>query len=460
MGDEDRIRQAAGALSSRLQASLSAEVEAFVAELSRAVAEERAEAQATTAERVAGELLAAKADAERALQEEIARFRDEAERAAQEAASRAADEIAEVKADAERRVQEETAAARADAEGRLQEEIARVREETDQAVQKAIAAARAEKDGSFEIERARAAAERDQDTKFQVTAALARERQSQLQVVECVAGAFRRLDQAQSLTEILTALVDGAAAEVPRVAVLTVEGRRIRSWRLAGFAPDVPPVDLPLEETGVVARALEQRDIAFAEPAAPDHPNPPGPGFTALPADRSGIAVPIIVGGAPVAVLYADDVSDAEQTKPAAWPEVIEIMARHAALRLENLTAVRMAALLGAGRVSAGPRPAMTRPAETQPAAREDLDEAEARRYARLLLSEVKFYNESAVRVGRERGDLLHRLRNDIDRARRLYDERIPAAVGSKWLLFDDELVQTLAGGDPSRLGPRTGALA
>ena len=53
-------------------------------------------------------------------------------------------------------------------------------------------------------------------------------------------------------------------------------------------------------------------------------------------------------------------------------------------------------------------------------------EESSARRYARLLVSEIKLYNESAVRLGRERRDLLTRLGAEIARAQRLYEERVP----------------------------------
>ena len=80
-------------------------------------------------------------------------------------------------------------------------------------------------------------------------------------------------------------------------------------------------------------------------------------------------------------------------------------------------------------------------------------DEQGARRYARLLVSEIKLYNETAVRTGREKRDLLQRLAPEIDRARRLYDERVPATMRARDFHFQQELVQTLAGGDASLLG-------
>ena len=49
--------------------------------------------------------------------------------------------------------------------------------------------------------------------------------------------------------------------------------------------------------------------------------------------------------------------------------------------------------------------------------------------------------------------DLLDRLRPEIDRARRLYEERVPPSVGARSVYFHQELVQTLADGDAALLG-------
>ena len=77
----------------------------------------------------------------------------------------------------------------------------------------------------------------------------------------------------------------------------------------------------------------------------------------------------------------------------------------------------------------------------------------EARRFARLLVSEIKLYNERAVLEGREHGNLYERLRDDIDRSRQMYEERIPQDVRASSNFFYDELVGILADGRPEVLG-------
>ena len=77
----------------------------------------------------------------------------------------------------------------------------------------------------------------------------------------------------------------------------------------------------------------------------------------------------------------------------------------------------------------------------------------DARRFARLLVSEIKLYNEQAVSAGRERGDLYDRLREAIDRSREMYEKRVKPAVASKFDYFHYELVNGLAEGDQEKLG-------
>ncbi len=77
----------------------------------------------------------------------------------------------------------------------------------------------------------------------------------------------------------------------------------------------------------------------------------------------------------------------------------------------------------------------------------------DARRFARLLVSEIKLYNEQKVREGLEANDLYDRLRDAIDRSREMYDKRVQPPVASKFDYFHYELVGALAEGDEKKLG-------
>ncbi|HTO86790.1 MAG TPA: hypothetical protein VMR54_04585 [Thermoanaerobaculia bacterium] len=108
------------------------------------------------------------------------------------------------------------------------------------------------------------------------------------------------------------------------------------------------------------------------------------------------------------------------------------------------------------------PKPAVSVPAVSPgvrrlagPLAQAEGDERreEARRFAKLLVSEIKLYNERIVLEGREKGNLYERLKEDIDRSRQMYEERIPEDVRSSSNFFYEELVRTLADGRAEALG-------
>ena len=77
----------------------------------------------------------------------------------------------------------------------------------------------------------------------------------------------------------------------------------------------------------------------------------------------------------------------------------------------------------------------------------------EARRFAKLLVSEIKLYNEKAVLQGRDQGNIYELLKEDIDRSRQMYDERIPEDVRANTNYFYEELVRILADGHSDALG-------
>ena len=77
----------------------------------------------------------------------------------------------------------------------------------------------------------------------------------------------------------------------------------------------------------------------------------------------------------------------------------------------------------------------------------------QARRLARLLVSEIKLYNEDQVEEGRRNRDLYERLKEDIDRSRQMYEERVEPRVWKSTDYFYQELVRILAAGDSRALG-------
>ena len=252
------------------------------------------------------------------------------------------------------------------------------------------------------------------------------------------------LGRARSLGETLDTLASAAAREAPRVAVLTVRGGRAHGWRLIGFGAldEAPPVNLAFDDAGIIATAASDNVVAVGQPS---------PAFAALDRDVPAIAVPLALAGDVVAILYADAGSpNAESASPDSRlnAEALEILARYTARGIEVMTAFKVARSL-----------TITTPApEPAPAADKDdgEDVAGARRYARLLVSEIKLYHEDSIAAGRRDRDLGSRLGGEIARARVLYEQRVPPHVRARAPYFDDELVRTLADGDASLLGVRT----
>lgn len=304
-----------------------------------------------------------------------------------------------------------------------------------------------------------------EDLKTAVATARVKEREIEMAAVSRLLESVRGLDGASSLSEVLDALALAAAREAARAAVVVLRNDRILGWRISGFGPrDSQPksIDLTLAESGVIglavgaARAVTTKDSQSASV---------GPGFETLPQDRMGLAVPVIVGGRVVAVVYADAVTTDghERHVPSSWPELIEVLARHAGRCLEALTTQKTAPRIqppsAAGPAAAAPSTPSTPviPSSGDPTSAlmqiTDGVAAAARRTARLLVSEIRLFHEPAVKEGRRQGNLLTRLAPEIEKAREAYNEQVPAGVRAHTDYFHQELIKTLAGGDAALLG-------
>ncbi len=99
------------------------------------------------------------------------------------------------------------------------------------------------------------------------------------------------------------------------------------------------------------------------------------------------------------------------------------------------------------------PEPAKFQPQAFQPAGEEEKLHADAKRFARLLVSEIKLYNEHHVMEGRENRDLYLRLKRDIDRSREMYEKRVSPTVARKIDYFHDEIIRILGDNDSTTLG-------
>lgn len=370
------------------------------------------------------------------------RFRDEIAR-----------ELREAAADVVARAREERNAAVAEASTRVR---ADVEQATAGELQRAVSEAEA---------RGRDAAERQAHEEFsqlerraqEMAEAAAAASAEHVRATRSAGGrvieAVRALDSARSLSEILDTLVSCASREAARVGVLLAPIGALRGWRFLGFGPAFEPaasIVVPPEDSGIIAEAIRTGDRVSADAAGRRAPL-----FAQLPGGRESLAVPLAVGGDVVAVLYADrgERDEAEQQPTALpWPDTLELLARHAARCLEAATAGKaIRVLAGHPQSPSDSSHEESRAAIDRESPSED-DEA-PQRYARLLVSEIKLYHAAAVAAGRREHNLSERLGAEIARARVLYEQRIPPEGRGHIDHFHDELVRTLADGDPTLLG-------
>jgi len=267
------------------------------------------------------------------------------------------------------------------------------------------------------------------------------ERETSLADASALLDAFRALDAALSLSAILDELTRSAGRHTARVAVLLRRDDQLTGWSWSGFGDGSDPraYSASIDAAGVAgaaARSGEKQTAAGRQDGV----------LTLSPSrdDRAALAVPLHVGGDVVGVLYADNDGDGPEVVPSAWPELVEALARHAERCLETATMRGLPELLRTGAAARARRQA------------ERHDDEAAQRYARLLVAEIKLYHERLVDEARRERNVLRKLRPQIERAQQLYDERVSAALRARTDYFEQELVRTLADGDPALLGQPT----
>ncbi len=426
---DDQIRRTLDSLADRLRAEVARQVGGAVDGLA---ASAQADREAAIAQAVAEALGKAEQEASVRVKDAVSTAEQRAREAAEQTASA---RLTDAVSAAEQRARE---AAEQKASARLTEAVSTAEQRSRDAAQQnargaadaAVASARAELNAAN-----RATGERLVD-------------------------ALRAIDRARSLSEILDTLATTAGREAARVGILLVRGEQLHGWRFVGFGPafeTASETTLSLRDAGLIGDAVGA-GVAVSSDTSGRRAAPP---FAQLPDGREALAVPIPMDGQIVSVLYADQGSADTGSRPSAitWRSALEVMARHAARCLEAVTAFRTARVLTerpdvAPAASNGARGAVEPPAAGR-RADEATDEGSesARRYARLLVSEIKLYHEAAVVAGQRERDLATRLADEIARARVLYEQRVAAHHRQGADYFHAELVRTLANGDASLLG-------
>jgi hypothetical protein len=290
--------------------------------------------------------------------------------------------------------------------------------------------------------------------------------------------------------------VNEVSQYVDRAAMFIVKGPSAIGWYARGVEPAevIKQVNVPLNADTVLRNVNNSR---HALRGAMQH----SPGTQQALARLGGnpqavLAVPLILRDKLAAILYCDTVQE-EVPGPAA--DLIEILVLFAGKTIDMLSLApktaaaptaaptpsrpappppvpRPAAAAAPAHVDEGgstvmfnaqqmsamrpggaaPRAAAAPPPPAAPAMSPEETKAheDAKRFARLVVSEIKLYNEAKVNEGRRHKDIYERLKEDIERGRQMYADRVAAHVRDSTNYFYDELVRILAGGDQGALGP------
>ena len=296
--------------------------------------------------------------------------------------------------------------------------------------------------------------------------------------------------------EILRSLLDVGAAYASRVALFVVRAGAATGWQGRGLGDDEGVKDFPLDMTvGPSAHAYQNRVVTPGNIAEMDRRFVKQFGG---PENEQILVLPLVLKDKVAALLYAD--GGANGLLDAASLEVL-VMATSAWLEVASLR--KQTQKDAADATPAVERPPLAPPVqsvssfsdpfaahtprhtakvpEPEPAAEvvevahsvsasavasapaadpfagmsaEDADtHRKAQRFARLLVDEIKLYNQAKVAEGRRHKDLYDRLKEDIDKSRSTFQKRYGNTAAASGDYFQREVVRSLAEDDTSVMG-------
>jgi hypothetical protein len=296
--------------------------------------------------------------------------------------------------------------------------------------------------------------------------------------------------------EILRTLLDAASGYCSRIALFVVKAGAASGWQSRGFGEDEAVKDFPLDmRVGPVAHTYQNRV------ATPGNVAEMGKRFVeqfGAPSNEQVLVLPLALKDKVAALVYAD-AGDSGNLDPSAlellvmatsaWLEVASLR-KQVATKEDALTSRADSAPPPMQTVSSfadpfaahAPKHTPTRlSVEPEPAAEvvevasahgasaaapaaaadpwaglspEDADvHRKAQRFARLLVDEIKLYNQAKVAEGRRNKDLYDRLKEDIDKSRGTFQKRYGSTVAASGDYFHHELLRSLAEDDASIMG-------
>jgi hypothetical protein len=308
-------------------------------------------------------------------------------------------------------------------------------------------------------------------------------------------GAVSKIHTGTNQKEILRALLDAGGEHCARIALFVVKSGTATGWQARGFADDESVKDSALDlSAGPTSHAYHNRV------PTPGNVAEMGGGFGerfGRPENEQVLVLPLVLKDKVAALVYADggdsgklesDALELLVMATSSWLEVISLRKssvprddheanaaerpapavqtvssfsdpfashtpKHIAPQIVDLApAAEVVEVATAHAVSAAAPAAATDPlAGLSP---EDADtHRKAQRFARLLVDEIKLYNQAKVAEGRRNKDLYDRLKEDIEKSRGTFQKRYGGTVAASGDYFQAELVRSLAEDDLSVMG-------
>ena len=165
------------------------------------------------------------------------------------------------------------------------------------------------------------------------------------QIVEAV----RAIDGAGAIGDVLDRLAQAAKSTARRTVLLMVRGAQLTAWR-AGDFPDLATTTLTVDSSGMIGRAVSlRRPVVRLDGTCESEA--PLPAFATDGRTRDAVALPLVLDGEAVAVLYADAVRGSGDARR--WPLALDVVTRYASRVIETMTLQRSVGLS----TTRGPQP-------------------------------------------------------------------------------------------------------
>ncbi len=298
--------------------------------------------------------------------------------------------------------------------------------------------------------------------------------------------AIGAIQAGSSQKEILRALLDGTSSYCGRAALFVIKGGAAAGWQGRGFKESDSIKDFVLDVSGGTAgQALQSRTALTG--SGKDLDTNFVSRFGAA-SDDHAMVLPLLLRDKVAALVYADSSTETGSpfdaaalellvTATSAWLEVASLRKQSAKEEVATVKAeaspVQTVSSFSDPFAGHAPSHAAPPPAPEQAAAAaagvataevhasgsgemsaEDADtHRKAQRFARLLVDEIKLYNQVKVSEGRKNKDLYDRLKEDIEKSRSTYQKRYGNTAASSADYFNQEVVRSLAEDDSSLMG-------